>query len=540
MNLRRISLYLNTIRYLKPSQIVCRVKKVLKMECSLGVYPRRIAKDFAPQVLDTPEELDFDAVFLARYPLEELMADKITLLHETEVFPSHTPWFYENRTPLWNYNLHYFEYAFPLVKAYQDARDERYLEKLKSMICAWIEQNPRAAGGIGWDAYPVALRLTNWLSIYAHLSREISEDAGFRDAFLRSIWEQYDFLSRHLEKDLLGNHYFEDLKALILCALFFGDDVMFEEAICEFHRQCQEQILPDGMHFELSPMYHKLILEDVMRVAVALRGRGKQDEQIESYLQAMLDVAYSLEEGLDRIPLFNDCGNNVAKNLDALCAAAKAHFKLTPKYKDALPDSGYYLFKQGDWKLIVDAGQPGPDYLPGHVHCDAMSFELFKAGKPVLVNCGTYAYQCDERAFFRSTAAHNTVMVEGVEQSQCWGTFRMSKRAHIRQVITGKNEIIIELQDQCGHVLRREIVLNEGSLLVTDATEAGTLHSFLHLYMDEDADCGDIATEEMIHVQQAEQLQNTRMPYASEFGQQITVHALEMIGNPIQYEIQMQ
>ena len=67
--------------------------------------------------------------------------------------------------------------------------------------------------------------------------------------------------------------------------------------------------------------------------------------------------------------------------------------------KSRFVDSGFYIFKQNDWKLIVDAGQPGPAYIPGHAHCDTMSFELFRAGKPVIVNCGTYAYQCKERSF---------------------------------------------------------------------------------------------------------------------------------------------
>ena len=55
-----------------------------------------------------------------------------------------------------------------------------------------------------------------------------------------------------------------------------------------------------------------------------------------------------------------------------------------------MKDSGFYIFKNGPWKLVVDAGQPGPAYIPGHAHCDAMSYELFKDGKPVLMNCGTY------------------------------------------------------------------------------------------------------------------------------------------------------
>lgn len=235
------------------------------------------------------------------------------------------------------------------------------------------------------------------------------------------------------------------------------------------------------MHFELSPMYHKLIFEDVMRVAIALRGADRKDDEIESYLQSMLDAAYSLEEGLDRLPLFNDCGNNVAKSLDALCEAAKKHFDLTPKYKDKLPDSGYYIFKQGEWKLIVDAGQPGPTYLPGHAHCDAMSFELFRSGKPMIVNCGTYAYQCDERAFFRSTAAHNTVQVDGVEQSECWGAFRMGKRSRTEVMNCDENRIKIELLDQKGNMIIRTIDFANSYLSVSDISNQNTLTSFAHL-----------------------------------------------------------
>ena len=96
-----------------------------------------------------------------------------------------------------------------------------------------------------------------------------------------------------------------------------------------------------------------------------------------------------------------------------------------------------------------------------------MSFELFKAGKPVIVNCGTYAYQCKERSFFRSTAAHNTVMVNDTEQSQCWGAFRMAKRSKVNVVSVSENSIVIELIDQCGQAVKRTIQL-EKNMKVTD------------------------------------------------------------------------
>ncbi len=524
MNLRKIGLYLNTVRYLKPSQIYYRIKKTLRMNCSLGVYPKKIELGSEPASLGTIDELDFDPVFLERFPAEETMADKLTFLHESETFHRNAPWNFPNRTPLWNYNLHYFEYLFPLVKAYTDTGDRRYPDKIKAIIGDWIKENPRGTRP-GWEPYPTALRLTNWLSIYTHLESEFKADPQFHKELIRSVWEQYDFLAHHLEKDLLGNHYFEDLKALILCSLFFKDGKMLRKSLDEFHRQCREQILPDGMHFELSPMYHKLIFEDVMRVAAALRGADRKDDEIESCLQSMLDVAYSLEEGLDRIPLFNDCGNNVTKSLDALCKAAKTHFDLTPKYTDKLPDSGYYIFKQGEWKLIVDAGQPGPTYLPGHAHCDAMSFELFKAGKPVIVNCGTYAYQCDERAFFRSTAAHNAVQIDGVEQSEFWGAFRMGKRSRTEAKVVGEDFIEMEMTDQDGQTVRRKITLSADRLQITDESAGNSLRAYVHF----SPKCGFGDASDAWPVLGDECSQN-KQDYAEEYGIKKEVFVFELSG----------
>lgn len=419
----KLSLYFHTVRYMKPSQVYHRIQKMLKRKCTLGVQVSKPANWENLSPVASVEELDFDPVFLARFSAEELMGNRVTFLHESREFDWNTPWNFQDMTPLWNFNLHYFEYLFSLVKAYRASGNTAYLAKTKACIQGWIEQNPLSQGGPGWSPYTIALRLTNWLSYYGAAEKEINEDADFRTRFVGSIYQQYVYLSEHLEKDLLGNHYLEDLKSLILCAIFFKDEQFLCRVLREWKLQCKEQILPDGMHFELSPMYHKIIFEDVLRVAAALRGAGKPDRETEGCLQPVLNVAYSFEEGLERIPLFNDGGNNVAKSLGALLNAAKNHFGLSPQFLSQMPDSGYYIFRNDRWKLIVDSGKPGPEYIPGHAHCDAMSFELFKDGKPVIVNCGTYAYQCKERGFFRSTAAHNTVMADGTEQSQCWGLF---------------------------------------------------------------------------------------------------------------------
>jgi uncharacterized heparinase superfamily protein len=72
----------------------------------------------------------------------------------------------------------------------------------------------------------------------------------------------------------------------------------------------------------------------------------------------------------------------------------------------------------------------GPDYQPGHTHCDTLSYELCVAGQRVVVDAGTHSYGLDEwRDLARRTSSHNTVQLDGCEQSEIWGAFRVGRRA---------------------------------------------------------------------------------------------------------------
>ena len=332
-----------------------------------------------------------------------------------------------------------------------------------------------------------------------------------------SIHEQYVFLSEHLEKEILGNHYFENVKALVLCALFFDDQDALSVFIREFRKECREEVLPDGMHFELSPMYHKIVLEGLLRVAAGLRKAGRPDAPLEQMAQDMVNAAYSMEHGLARTPLFNDSGDNVAKSLDALLDCAKRYLGITPVYRASLPDSGYYFFENGPWKLIVDAGAAGPDYIPGHSHCDAMSFELYRNGAPVLVNCGTYAYQCGERHYFRSTEAHNTVQAAGVEQSEIWSTFRLAGRSRTRVLAVSENGIRMEMTDYRGNRIQREIMLTEDALYIKDCGENLRLRSHLH-------------SINKIEINSSGECDWTEAIYAPEFGLLQNIHKITVTG----------
>jgi len=153
---------------------------------------------------------------------------------------------------LWVYNLHYFD---DLNAKSADERDAWHHE----LIEKWVDENPPGAG-VGWDPYPTSLRIVNWV-------KWSLRGYGLSGPALRSLAAQCRHLSRRLETHLLGNHIFANAKALFFGGLFFegaeanrwrqkGETILTREAI--------EQVLPDGGHFERSPMYHSIILEDVL------------------------------------------------------------------------------------------------------------------------------------------------------------------------------------------------------------------------------------------------------------------------------------
>lgn len=501
---------------MKPSQVINRILIKLGKGCTLGIKANNIIGNI--KKIPSLEELDFDPIFLARFSVADLMINKINILHSSKFTNWRTMWNFKDKSPLWNFNLHYFEYLFPLIKVWINTKEPKYLYKTIEMIDGWIDNNPIGRGP-AWASYTIALRIISWISYYSYVHNELSDE--FKKKFLASLHTQYLYLTEHLEKDILGNHYFEDLKSIIIAALFFNDSKVLKKAIVDFKSECKEQILPDGMHFELSPMYHKIIFEGMMIISVALRYEGEQDKEIESYLQPMLDVAYNLENGLERIPLFNDGGNNVTKSLPALVKVAEKYFNLKSRCRTKFPMSGFYIFNSCEckkkWKLIVYAGQTGPKYIPGHAHCNAMSFELFCNGKPIIVNCGTYAYQCKERTFFRSTAAHNTVMINKIEQSQFWDIFRFAKRSNTRVLDVTDNSIIMEMKDQKDQRVKRKIQLQGNKLIIVDTSLGNYLESYIHSNFSM-----------KIHHNASERI--IQMPYAVDYGEKRNVLAKILSG----------
>lgn len=393
---------------------------------------------------------------------------------------------------LWLYNLHYLD---DLNANGADRRKNWHA----NLIEKWIDENPPGQGN-GWEPYPLSLRIINWIKRILN-GNILSEKA------IQSLVVQTRYLNRRLEKHLLGNHLLANAKALFFAGYYFngteadnwrttGEKVLFE--------QLHEQILPDGGHFERSPMYHSIVLEDVLDCLNLVTTYGNEGtDQNRSLREKVISMSNFLKSILHpdgEIPFFNDSAVNIAPAPAELFKYSK-QFGITPSTFETFgniirkPDFGLWVIKSGDLHVIVDAGPIGPDYLTGHAHCDTLSYEMSVAGKRFIVNSGTYAYEGPERHWFRSTAAHNTVRIDGEEQHEIWAKFRVARRGYPFDVIA--EEINGECRFEAAHngyrrlkgspVHRRKIRIGEGNMSVEDAIEGTGTHqveNYIHLHPD--------------------------------------------------------
>ena len=326
---------------------------------------------------------------------------------------------------LWRYQLHYFDWIFCLD--YEDA---------KKSVLNWIESYTFNHTRDGWEAYPTSLRLISWSIYFIAIHQEsLAKDKSFSTKLSKSVQTQAAWLERRFEYHLMANHLFENAAALLIVGCLFNGKLTerwrkFGGNILD--REVSEQILPDGMHFERSPMYHVRMLTVLTEVRLSLNPKGFS--HWDTVLSAMQDALAFVRHPDDEIALFND------SNFGVYPLPLRTHCSHTGPWK--LPHAGYYGYRGSNGEYIIfDAGSIGPDYNPGHAHGDIFSYEASWNFRRMIVDAGNFDYEPSPiRKFCRSTKAHNTIELNNADQCDFWGTFRVGKRAKPEGVHFIENE----------------------------------------------------------------------------------------------------
>lgn len=502
MNLARALLYARTLRHLRPEQLAFLPLRRVQARLPLPrtgpgepVDPARAAPLAAEVVGWGPGDAD-----ARRARADELRAGVFRFLNHAESLPEQPEWTARRVGHLWSYHLHYFAYAVDLAWAWRMTGDAAYADRFSALARGWIGATEGGRGD-GWEPYALATRALHWMEALLLFGEGL--DAGTRDAVGRSLWRQLAVLERRLERHLLANHLQRDLQALAVGGLLFGgaDAARWRRTGARgLWRELDEQVLGDGGHFERSPMYHAVALDDYLRAAALLRAGGEPiPPAAEERLRRMTRAFGVLSRPDGSLHLFNDAAQGEAParaELDALARRVLGEGVPLAEGRLELAETGYFGWAQpgGGTRLLVDCGLPGPAYQPGHAHCDLLSFELDLGGRPVVVDAGVSGYDGDPfREYARGTRAHNTLAIGGREQSEVWGTFRVGGRAEPVDPVLRADADGAVFEGGCRPwhdrrtIHRRTIEVAGGALAVTDRVDGSAgaaLESYLHLHPD--------------------------------------------------------
>jgi hypothetical protein len=474
--LKKLRLYIGTLRYLRPVQIYRRLwyqLKPVRPQVSAAPHTRHGA---SPWTLGARRE-------------PSLLSKREFLFLNQRGFLDEIGWYGPQRETLWRYNQHYFDDLNA-----RDADQRRAWHEV--LLEDWISQNPPGQE-VGWESYPTSLRIVNWIK-WSLAGGRLSR------ALVQSLAVQARWLSQRLEFHLLGNHLFANAKALVFAGLFFDGseaDVWLETGLQILKDEIPEQILADGGHFERSTMYHALVLEDILDLCNVMRCYTRPLSKVASETDLLETCKYLCEERVPKmiqwqkamqhpdgeISFFNDAAFGVAPSCTELDGYAKRlGFSLTVVNKSLfyLGHSGYLRFQSQNTVALIDVAPIGPDYLPGHAHADTLSFELSLGRRRVIVNGGTSVYGTgSERHRQRSTRSHSTLVVDNENSSEVWAGFRVAERARVVECEMGEGEPLWVRAAHDGYcrlsgrpVHRRAWRLYEGSFEVDDALTGSGRH----------------------------------------------------------------
>lgn len=462
MRLNALRRYWHTLRYLRPVQVYGRAWfRLYRPKPNLAPAPgvRVVSGRWEPPARRRPS----------------LVGPETFIFLRKSGSLSEIGWNGSQRERLWRYNQHYFD---DLNAQGNESRTDWH----RRLLLSWVTGNP-PGHGVGWEPYPTSVRIVNWIK-WALAGHVLPAEC------VSSLAIQARWLSERLEFHLLGNHLLANAKALVFCGLYFqGDEAeqWLRRGIRLLQRELPEQVLPDGGHCERSPMYHLIVLEDLLDLINICRA---YDQAIPgdwlTKVRQMLRWAAVMRHPDGELAFFNDAAFGVACRFDALQAYA-ARLGIDGPWDSEggvwLEPSGYLRLANRDAVLFFDVAPLGPDHLPGHAHADTLSLELSLFGQRVLVNSGTSLYGTGpERQRQRGTGAHNTVMVDDQDSSEVWGGFRVARRARVQNVVCIPEDGVAEAEHD-GYcrlpgrpVHQRRVRLTEGVLTVTDIVSGACRH----------------------------------------------------------------
>lgn len=379
----------------------------------------------------------------------------------------------------WVWELNRHQHLVTLAKAYFLFGDERYANEVRDQILDWINANPYLRG-INWTSpLEISIRILNWTWALAFIRRSpaMTEDAFTK--ILLSIGQQASHIAHHLSAfSSANNHLIGEAAGLAFVSMVFPwlhkANIWRSKAMLILTSEIGKQICEDGVPAEQSIHYLIFILDFYILVGELGKINNVPIPQIwYNRLFAAYEFLVSILDENDNFPQIGDSDDASVLRLDDCLDAneyrsilsgltvflglakrreiaggwdEKNHWLFgekgnsryqstevdsSPRQSNIFPQGGYAILRAPGRVISFDFAPLGYLATASHGHADALSIWVHINGKPLLVDSGTFAYQEGSlwRDYFRSTRAHNTVEIDGLEQSEMRGTFLWGRKA---------------------------------------------------------------------------------------------------------------
>ena len=389
---------------------------------------------------------------------------------------------------LWEVNRH--GHLVTLAQAYALTGEPRYAATIREHLDSWFEACPYRMGANWSSALEPAVRLINWSAVWHLLGgargAPLAASDGFCERWLGAVHGHARFVRSHLSQhSSANNHLIGEAAGLYVAARTWPcwpqSPRWAAEAAAILERETLLQNAPDGVNREQAVAYQQFELDLLLCALLAAEADGARfSSELRARFERMLEYFAAIMDAGGNVPMFGDSDDGFVARLSqeasfssfrsllatgavlferddfrakagalddktrwllgerASAAFGKAAARAVPA-RTTFPDGGYYVLGCGfdtneEIKIVADAGPLGLGTLAAHGHADALSFTLSVGGHEVLIDPGTYTYRSDTawRAHFRSTAAHNTVRIDGQDQSEPGGNFMWLRKARAR------------------------------------------------------------------------------------------------------------
>lgn len=430
-----------------------------------------------------------------------------------------------------------------LAKAFFLTGNERYARVAVAQMESWINQNPRWSG-INWhSSLDIAIRAISWMwTLFLLLPSKCLDEQSAR-RICKSLVAQLDHVYRYPSVYSSPNtHLIGEAAALFMGGLLFSDLPRAEKwrqfGSIVLMNEMQRQISEEGIYEELSSYYHCYATDFYLQtLTLAKLNRFPFPDWMWNRLAQMIDAVMHFTRPDGSMPLLGDDDGGRVVQLsradyscfrDGLSSGAVLFGRPDFKHQarefceeslwllgyDSWPvfnsldaqapvqlsrsyaQDGYFIQRSGweeqDSHLVFDCGGLGM-MSGGHGHADALSLTLFNGGRELLIDPGTSVYNCapDWREFFRSTRAHNTVVVDRASQSEASDTFAWKKKGNARvlkqiarteiEYVDGEHDGYTGLQEQVVH-RRRVVYIRPNYWIVLDELSGRGEHEYELLY----------------------------------------------------------